>query len=78
MEPREPCNVINEILKHVPQELTELRATLEKIKFDSEYLPPEGMNIIWRKLGYTLERNLNMPPVEDWEKTIQGIIQNKQ
>jgi hypothetical protein len=78
MEPRDPCNVINAILKHVPQELTELRATLEKIQSNAQYVPPEGMNIIWRKLGYTLEHNLNMPPIEDWEKTIHNIVRNKQ
>jgi len=78
MQPRNPCDVINQILNHVPQEKNVLRNELLKICSDGLFVAPENHQRIWQKLAISLETWLNMPPKHDWEKTIHNIIQNKQ
>jgi len=78
MQPRNPYNVIDTILKHVPQEYTFLYSELEKIKTNIEYTPPESIHSIWTKIAFTLQLNLNMPPKHDWEKAIHNILRNNQ
>ena len=82
---RDPFDVINDILTHIPIEgenlhfcpLTALRKELETIRDDSAYLPPEYKYPAWLSLTQALERTLHIPPIHEWEKKIQDIMKNR-
>ena len=79
---RDPFDVINDILIHIPAEegnihfqpLAALRKELETIRDDSAYLPPEYKHPAWFDLTRALEKSLHIPPVHDWEKAISMVI----
>ena len=74
LTPRDPAEVIDAILVHIPQEHTALRKELGDIRNDSLYRPPDDKQITWQKLRDTLNLYLFTPPALDWEKQIHKII----
>ena len=74
---RHPSDVITAILKHVPEDRVDLRRHLEGISTDSCYCPPEGMSLMWRRLGDTLLASLPLPPVVAWEIRVGQIVRGE-
>jgi hypothetical protein len=75
---RDPAKVIAAVLQHVPPEMAALRARLEIIKADADYLPPEFKQPVWWKLMKSLEGACNNPPALDWEKRISDIVEGRE
>jgi len=85
--PRDPLDVINQILMHIPAESAEvdihnaqlgkIRTKLEKLQKHVTYLPYESHYQGWRELVEILETSLHTPPVHEWEKAIQSITRNR-
>jgi hypothetical protein len=79
MIPRDPTEVINTILKYVPENgFVALRSELERIKSNACFVAPEAMQRIWLRLGDALDDKLNNPPKYDWEVTISDIMRGNQ
>ena len=74
---RDPADVIDAILKHVPTEMTDLRARLVVVRNDSFYDPPEYKYPSWRALRFVLETSLSTPPKADWEIKISDIVEGR-
>jgi hypothetical protein len=74
---RDPVEVIDVILKHVPANLIELHAKLTEIQEDSFFRPPEGKQASWILLRDTLRAFLSMPPRRNWEIKISDIIEGR-
>jgi hypothetical protein len=74
---RNPSDVINAVLEHVPLELAVLRAKLTTIRDDAEFLPPEYKLPAWLRLRDALESSLNNPPQLDWEWKVSDIVENR-
>lgn len=74
---RDPIEVIDAVLKHVPANLIELRAKLLEIQEDSFFRPPEGKRPTWILLRDTLQAFLSMPPRQDWEIKISDIVEGR-
>jgi hypothetical protein len=75
---RDPVEVIAAVLKQVPQELTNLRAEIERLAENSAYFPPEYKWPIWVKLRNLLNVVLSWPPSTEWEKEIYRIVVQKE
>lgn len=78
MNKRDIGKVIDAVLGHVPEERTELRARLQRIKSEAGYLPPEYMYPAWHKLMSVLVASLHNPPTLDWEKRISDIVEGRE
>jgi len=74
---RDPADVIDAILKHVPTEMTDLWARLVVVRNDSFYDPPEYKYPSWRALRFVLETSLSTPPKADWEIKISDIVEGR-
>ena len=72
--PRDPADVIDQILVCVPVSKETLQKKLKTIRDDSTYLPPEYKYPAWVKLVDVLNSYLHIPPVLEWEKEIQAIM----
>ena len=74
---RRPSEVIEAILKHVPEDKVILRRYLLGIREDSFYTPPESMVEIWVRIGLTLKAYLSSPPTLDYEIRIGQIVRGE-
>ena len=74
---RRPSEVIEAILKHVPEDKTDLRRQLDGLSTDACYCPPEGLVYIWRRLRDTLQANLRLPPKQEWEVRVGQIVRGE-
>lgn len=71
---RDPADVIDAVLAHVPAERTALRAELEQIARDSAYLAPEAKRAAWVALMKCLQASCSLPPAAPWEVAIARIV----
>ena len=74
---RDPRDVINAILPHIPIEMTDLRKELKKTRDSSVYLPPEYKWPAWINLTKALEVWLHIPPATEWEQKVHDIMKGK-
>lgn len=78
MKKRDIGKVIDAVLGHVPEGMTELRARLQQIKSDACYLAPEVIGAAWYQLVQALRHACNNPPTLDWEKRISDIVEGRE
>jgi len=74
---RDPGEVIEQILKAIPEGNDSLRQALQKIQFDAGFLPPEGKRSAWVKIVNVLVDNLlpiDDPDVPAWHVRISEIV----
>ena len=74
MMPRDPINVIDQLLNHIPYKARALRTKLEQARTAATYLPPEYGEPAWKEVTDALAMFLCFPPADDWEKEIQAIM----
>jgi hypothetical protein len=72
MERRNCCDVITEMIKHIPKERSDLLSDLEFNYEDSSYKAPEE-NIQWYRTSETLQKHIPYPQ-EDWELEVLSIF----
>ena len=70
---RRLCHVvIEQMLKHVPEEQVEFIAALKWNQEDSSYKAPEE-NIQWERTMFTLQEYIPAP-IQDWEYQVLSIF----
>lgn len=72
--PRDPSEVIRDILKVLPESKVELRVRLAKIADDSAYLPPEYKLPSWVAMANALNRHIAFPPQQPYELEIFELV----
>jgi len=72
---RKPANVIDQILKYVPEGMWALREKLLMVRRYATYLPPEYYTPAWKGIREALVLWLNVPPLEKWEEAILSIME---
>ena len=75
---RDIGKAIDAVLGHVPEEMTELRARLQQIKYDAGYLAPEAKESAWYQLMRALQRACGTRPTLDWEKRVSDIVEGRE
>lgn len=75
---RDPAEVIEAVLKHVPESMSDLRANLQKVARDAAYSPPEDQRVSWLSLARLLNEALPIPPETEWQKEIYRIVTKKE
>lgn len=75
---RDPAEVIEAVLQHVPENMPALRANLQKVARDSAFLPPEGKGVAWLQMAMLLSESLPFPPETEWQKEIYRIVTMKE
>ena len=75
---RDIGKVIDAILVHIPVQMSELRARLERIKDDAAYLAPEVKSRAWHQLVNALRESCYNPPTLEWEKRVSAIIEGRE
>ena len=74
MMPRDVIDVIDQLIKHIPDKAWALRTKLEQVRTAATYLPPEYGEPAWKEVTDALAMFLCFPPADDWEKEIQAIM----
>lgn len=69
-------DVINQVLAVVPQGADALHTKLIRLRYDSDYQPPES-SVPWIRLAELLGEEIG-EPTEDWQIKISDIVMNKQ
>ena len=68
-------SVIDEMLRDIPIEERELRATLESVRERSLYTAPEVQGELWRRIADTLGRHFGSPDtLNDWQKRVASTF----
>lgn len=72
---RNLCEVIDQMLAVIPEDQTELRASLKNHKQSAEFAPPEMISIHWNNVGDTLYYYVfsNFYPEIGWQEKIERI-----
>lgn len=71
-------DVIDKIVKEIPQDQTNLILGLQGIRQSALYAAPEIMPVWWQKVCTLLNQSLPWPPVFDWQRKIAAIIRNEE
>lgn len=67
--------VIDKIIEQIPEgEYLNLINRLKSIKRSALYAPPEGMSYWWGFLSVLLNKELPVPPENEWQEKIYKII----
>lgn len=75
--PRNPGDVIDAVLKHLPLEYGGLRARLIDLKAKAGFRAPEDQQPTWMRLMRLLQAELPIPPETDWQKRISDIVEGR-
>lgn len=72
MERRDCCEVIREMIEHLPEEKKEFKADLEWNLEDASFKAPEE-TLQWNRTMQTLQKHIPKPS-EDWEYEMLSIF----
>jgi hypothetical protein len=72
-QPRDLCEVIDNILKYVPDSRPGLKVSLRLVQESSKYRAPEIMSWSWREAESVLSKEIPAP-AEEWERRVQDIF----
>jgi hypothetical protein len=74
VEPRDPSDVIDAVLRRVPAQRSVLRTKLSLLKVESARAAPENKGPVWWKLKRLLESELSTPPKLYWEQQVSDVV----
>lgn len=72
--------VIDKMIAEIPDEGSELRDRLAKIKRDAGYTPPEMMETQWYNVSLALRMafKTELPPVNGWQGKVVRIVRGEE
>ena len=73
---RELTEVIDEMIKHIPQAWEDLSKTLKGIRDSARFSPPEGMGMWWEQATEALEDEIGRP-TESWQMRVGAIFSGR-
>lgn len=74
---RDILDVIDKMIKQVPDDNDSLKSKLDKIRVRASYHAPEDRLRDWNCLSFELNNMLPYPPETEWQKKIFRIMKGR-